>query len=888
MQVNQTELIMMFTADQQVQHPRFGTGTVLLHQGSTVIVRFSCGIESCLTADLSRRLTLAEALAAGQWSPSLPVRLKAQAAAIRSINDAWGVFSRSRIDLLPHQLWVCHRALQQPWPIRLLIADDVGLGKTVEAGLILWPLIASGKVRRLLILTPAALVRQWQFRLKSLFDIRLSIYDSRIDTDRTDYWSVHNQVVASLPTLRSNQDCRHERILEAEPWDMVIVDEAHHLNVDEGTGKTLGFAFLERLLSEGRVGSCLFFSGTPHRGKPLGFWSLMSLLRPDLFNPQKPEEEQLPRLREVLIRNFKPKVTDMLGRPLFKSVSNTPETFIYSDAERDFYNELTRFILAGNAYASELSVSDRRQVMLVLIAMQKIASSSVAAIRSAMRRRLAGIRRDVAAWEESANAVQEEGEQEEFAAFKRWVEQQHFQLMHDEIRHLETLLEMAEKITEESKICRIGEIIDQRFSGRSVLLFTEYKATQALMISTLMAKFGKDCVGFINGDDRLEGVCLPDGRIVTLRASREQTADRFNQGGLRFLVSTEAAGEGIDLQVCCHTLIHIDLPWNPMRLHQRVGRLNRYGQRSPVDVVTVRNPDTVEARIWGKLEKKLEHIMQALGHAMDEPEDLMQMILGMAGPQFFNELFVEGSRVVADSLDAWFDAKAGTLGGRSAVETVTNLVGQCQSFDLSDLKDVPRVDLPDLIPFFHGILVYNKRRPEREDGAFSFRTPSAWQENAPGVRSRYDDLIFRRNAVDAEEAKRIVGIGHQVFERALAQAVELEPKLALVPADHAPLALFRLHDAVTTDPRQVSQVLIGVTADSDGRLQLLRDSECLKLLNQFKPSQADPAGLPAQDCLEAAGIWLRDARVYVNANIGSLKLQFRAPLMEDLALLWRM
>ena len=92
----------MFATNQQVQHPRFGTGTVLLDQGETVVVRFAGDIESCLAADLSRRLTLAEALAAGHWSPSLPVRLKAQAAAIRSLNDAWGVFSRSRIDLLPH------------------------------------------------------------------------------------------------------------------------------------------------------------------------------------------------------------------------------------------------------------------------------------------------------------------------------------------------------------------------------------------------------------------------------------------------------------------------------------------------------------------------------------------------------------------------------------------------------------------------------------------------------------------------------------------------------------------------------------------------------------------------------------------------------------------
>ncbi|MFB1490243.1 MULTISPECIES: SNF2-related protein [unclassified Thiocapsa] len=121
---------------------------------------------------------------------------------------------------MPHQLWVCHRALQQ-WPIRLLIADDVGLGKTIEAGLILWPLLSSVKVRRLLILTPASLVEQWQYRLRTLFDIRMSMYRPEVDTPKAGFWSTHNQVVASLPTLRTDRKGRHERLLDAPRWDML-------------------------------------------------------------------------------------------------------------------------------------------------------------------------------------------------------------------------------------------------------------------------------------------------------------------------------------------------------------------------------------------------------------------------------------------------------------------------------------------------------------------------------------------------------------------------------------------------------------------------------------------------------------------------------------------
>ena len=877
----------MFEAEQRVHHPRFGTGSVILDQGDTVVVRFENRIESCETSSLTARLGVADAVKLRRWFPVLDVTLKAQAATIRSLNDAWGVFSRSRIDLLPHQLWVCHRALQQ-WPIRLLIADDVGLGKTVEAGLILWPLLSSGKVRRLLILTPAALVEQWQYRLRTLFDIRMSMYRPEVDRPRADFWSTHNQVVASLPTLRKDRAGRHGRLLDAPAWDMLIVDEAHHLNADEQTGKTLGYQFVERLVKARRVQSCLFFTGTPHRGKPYGFWSLISLLRPELFDPHRPEDQQLPLLRQVLIRNFKQKVTDMAGDRLFQLVANHPETYDYSDTEQKFYQLLTRFIIAGNAYASGLQQSQRRQVTLVLIAMQKIASSSVAAIRAALTKRLHKLRKEVDElrqhFEAECPAIDEE-DPDVLEAFNRWTNQERFRLLEDELPHLETLLGAAERVDKESKIVRIGQVIDSQYSSRSILLFTEYKATQALMVSTLMARFGEDSVGFINGDDRLTGVRKPSGEESLLSSSRETTAEAFNQGRIRFLVSTEAGGEGIDLQGQCHTLIHVDLPWNPMRLHQRVGRLNRYGQDHPVDVVTIRNPSTVESRIWGKLETKLSHIMEALGHAMDEPEDLMQMVLGMAGPGFFNELFTEGQSVRPDRLDQWFDAKARSLGGRSAIETVTHLVGHCQSFDLSQLEDVPRKDLPDLEPFFYGSLVKNRRRPDRAGGSFSFNTPDAWL-GAPGVRRRYEDLIFHRHPRDSEEAKRIVGVGHQVFDQALSHAANVEGGLALLREGTHPLAVFQVQDPVTSRPGHLHQVVVGVSGTDAGRLELLRDEHLLDRLNQIRPGRWDVDRTDQAISSELILTWFNKARDHALQEIYGLRLPFHRFLVNDLALFW--
>jgi SNF2 family DNA or RNA helicase len=196
-----------YQANALVLHARHGQGTVLLTDRDTTVVRFAHGIEQVFTKELTPVASVSEALRKGQLAPSLEVAARVQAEVITSVNAAWGVFTRSRISLLPHQLWVCHRALRS-WPMRLLIADDVGMGKTIEAGLLLWPLLASRKVQRVLIFCPAKLVGQWQMRLKRMFDIRAATYHTDLDTDRTDFWGIHQIVVASLPTLRADRNGR--------------------------------------------------------------------------------------------------------------------------------------------------------------------------------------------------------------------------------------------------------------------------------------------------------------------------------------------------------------------------------------------------------------------------------------------------------------------------------------------------------------------------------------------------------------------------------------------------------------------------------------------------------------------------------------------------------
>ena len=881
----------------EVLHVRFGPGTIEYPKGQTAIVRFEHGLEECELGTLKKQISVRAAVESGHWHPLLEVVAKCQAASIQSVNDAWGVFSRSRISLLPHQLWVCHRVSRQ-WPIRFLVADDVGLGKTIEAGLILWPLLSSGMVRRLLVLCPASLVEQWQFRLRQMFDIRLTRYLPEADTARGDFWSTHRQVVASLPTLRADRNGRHDRILEAEPWDLLIVDEAHHLNADESRGSTLGYRFVEKLLDQKKAESCVFFTGTPHRGKAFGFWSLMKLLRPDLFDPKKSDPEQIELLPDALIRNNKSLVTDMHGNKLFKPVTVTPETYSYAPQEEAFYALMTSFIASGKAYATSLAASESQQVMLVLIAMQKLASSSVAAIRKALKRRLQKLRdtRDqlkekirLSSKESAAlSAASEDAASPEYDwdELDSMLAEATLTLMEQEIPNLEALVQAADAVTVETKIAKILDILEGKFQGRQVLFFTEYKATQALLMSALTREYGEECVTFINGDEKVEDLVLPDGSVVSRSIDRVQAADWFNAGKVRFLISTEAGGEGIDLQERCHSLIHVDLPWNPMRLHQRVGRLNRYGQKKAVEVITLRNPATVEARIWDLLNAKLERIMSALGGAMDEPEDLLQLVLGMSSPGVFAQLFSQGQFVKKDKLNEWFNRESATFGGQPAIDTVKNLIGHASRFDLSGLDEVPKVDLPELQPFFENMLALSRRRVVRTEEEFSFKTPDEWLDE-PGIRRRYEDMVFLRTSPGGRSAEKVIGVGHKVFDKALRIASEYPVSLAWTKDIQHPLAVFQVYDRITDQSGRIRQAVVGAEYESSGSARewkTLRDWEVLKRLNGVKQREK-PGEDPVLEGRELDGL-MDEARSRILVQMESFRLPFRFPELKAIALIY--
>lgn len=890
-----------FHKDDRVGHAQLGEGRVVADNGATVVVRFDRGIEECERSELVRRLEPLEAIATAQWANPLETVVRVQAEAIRSANDVWGVFARSKIELLPHQLWVCRQVLSTQ-PARWLVADDVGLGKTVEAGLILAALASRGGLGRLLVLCPASLVEQWQQRMLDMFDVRLARYHSEADTEKANFWAIHSQVIASLQTLRADSRGRHERLVEGGVWDNVIVDEAHHLNADEEAGPTQGYKLVAKLVEHGLVRSMVFFTGTPHRGKNYGFLSLLNLLRPDLFDPSRAVGAQLPSLSQAVIRNNKYNVTDLDGRQLFQEPLVQSEEYSYTAAEAAFYEMLTEFIVSGKAYASRMSdPTQGRAVMLVLIAMQKLASSSVAAIRRAIRGRLertgqargqlnriTGLKRDLADYDEAESLAEfDQLAQLEERITERDVD---LRLMADEEQRLQELLEASDRVGEETKIRQIIELVRSRYAGRSVLFFTEYKATQSLLISALMQAFGRDSVAFINGDARAEDVVTKAGEAPRVIAeARVDAAEKFNEGRVRFLVSTEAAGEGIDLQEHCHTLFHIDLPWNPMRMHQRVGRLNRFGQKERVEVVVVHNPQTVESRIWQKLTEKIEEINRAMASVMEHPEDLGQLVLGAAPSSLYRELFAQASGLPRERLSTWFDEKTSRIGGRDTFEVARELVGGCARFDFRQSSALlPRVDLPDLEPFVSNVLQLNRRRLQRDTDGLSFKTPDAWRSD-PTVRANYSGLLFGRHAATRGKRGRIVGAGHPVFEHAMRQAMAIDAPTAAVAASDGvvgPLFVYRVTDRVTGERSWVRGVTVAVRVNADaGECTMLHDWQLLQLLNGLKPSMREEVSRGTNVHAQAAKL-LVAATAFVDTRIRDLPVAFRHTRTYLVATLW--
>ncbi len=520
---------------------------------------------------------------------------------------------------LPHQLYALNRAISGN-RVRYLLADEVGLGKTIEAGLIIRELKLRGLVKRILIVTPKGLVAQWVQEMQNHFNenfhllIPGELAALSLMPGQTNPWRQYNQVVCPMDAIkpvearkgwskeqlaRYNQD-RFYNVIDAG-WDLVVVDEAHRMG---GSTEVVARFKLGKALSESTP-YLLLLTATPHQGKTDGFYRLMKLIDSEAFpNANAIVKEQV---APYVIRTEKREALDAHGCKIFQPriTKMLPVEWEARHAEQEkLYHAVTDYVRLGY---NQALLEKKNYIGFLMVLMQRMVTSSTRAIREALEKRLEVLKQvpinyvdpDVDFWELDSQEMVEE-------LFGKSLEG-----LKNERAEVESLLALARQCElsyVDAKAEKLLDIIHQvqlqeNDEQVKVLIFTEFVATQKLLADFFSEKGFK--VAILNGAMSLD---------------ERQTAQQDFAGHCQLLISTEAGGEGLNLQFS-HVVVNYDLPWNPMRLEQRIGRVDRIGQKQVVKVYNFILSNTVEYRVQEVLEEKLKIIWKEFG--VDKSGDVL-------------------------------------------------------------------------------------------------------------------------------------------------------------------------------------------------------------------------------------------------------------------------
>ncbi|MCL4466056.1 MAG: DUF3883 domain-containing protein [Chloroflexi bacterium] len=548
--------------------------------------------------------------------------------------DPFFSLSVARVDPLPHQLEAVYDYFLKLPRIRFLLADDPGAGKTIMAGLLLKELKARGLARRTLIVTPANLTFQWQRELKDKFREDFDVI--RADALRTNYgvnpWQDRDQVITSVSWVSVIEDAR-ESLLRSR-WDLVIVDEAHKMAAYSSDHKTLAYRLGESLSD--MTDHYLLMTATPHKGDPKNFCLFLSLLDRDVYGDVSSLEEAmrrnqapfyLRRTKEALVSFPDPETGTV--KKLFTKREVSTTAFDLDGEEYDFYDELTRYVEDQSIRAAADPSTQARAVGFTMAMLQRRMASSMYAVRRSLER-MKERREKILANPEAYRKEQierrvpddfedltDEEQQKILAKLEEAVLSVDPIALRQEIARLAALITQARRLEArdvESKLTKLKEILTQYgvFSDpkMKLLLFTEHK----------------DTLDYLAGDGQ-EGRPLGKLREWGLRVTQihggMKPGDRDTVGTriyaerefkekAQVLTATEAAGEGINLQFCWF-MINYDIPWNPVRLEQRMGRIHRYLQEHDCLILNFVAANTVEGRVLRKLLDRLREIRKELG-----------------------------------------------------------------------------------------------------------------------------------------------------------------------------------------------------------------------------------------------------------------------------------
>jgi superfamily II DNA or RNA helicase len=534
----------------------------------------------------------------------------------------------SNVDPLPHQITAVYESMLPRQPLRFVLADDPGAGKTIMAGLYMRELILRADARRILVVAPGSLVEQWRDELLEKFDLRFEVYTPALDASSPSGNALadKSQLIVRLDQLSRNEELQ-ERACR-EPWDLIVFDEAHKLAAHffgSKLEKTARFRFAERAGAGTR--HLLLMTATPHNGKEEDFQLFLSLLDSDRFYGKFRDGVHKVDTSDLMRRMVKEELVKFDGTPLFPERRAYTVNYELSDEERTLYEAVTHYVKTEMGKADALHGGQKGSVGFALTTLQRRLASSPEAIYQSLRRRrerlerrlreerqgvrgrsvLDGLVYEVPEDEDELDAAEQENLEEvlvdEASASSTFAELEgeiHILKGLEQQAHLVVASGRDRKWDELSKLLQhdptMREAIGER--RRKLILFTEHRDTLHYLHRRIADMLGDAAVLTIHGgthrDERRRAQAL-------FRSDPEVTV----------LIATDAAGEGVNLQVA-NLMVNYDLPWNPNRLEQRFGRIHRIGQTEVCHLWNLVAKETREGEVYHRLLAKLEVETQAL------------------------------------------------------------------------------------------------------------------------------------------------------------------------------------------------------------------------------------------------------------------------------------
>lgn len=516
----------------------------------------------------------------------------------------------SQVDPLPHQIdAVYYHVLQNP-RVRYLLADDPGAGKTIMAGLIIKELKYRGLVDKLLIVAPGHLKYQWMREMKEKFQEQFRIVDrSSIDSAwGQNVFEEEDQLITSIDFAKQ-EDVMNS--IRDSKWDLIIVDEAHKMSAykyGKNTTKTGRYKFGE--LASEITNYMILLTATPHRGDDENFRLFLDLLEPGFFADTDMLAQSInDRDNPLFLRRLKEDMKGFDGTPLFPPRHVHTKKFRLSEDEKELYNAVTDYV---QEHFNKATQKEKRNVVFAMVILQRRLASSVRAVRSSLERRRKRLQ-DLYDKAELFDAGEYKVEKylDDMAEDERWKQEEelltrltsadNMEDLKSEIDALVDLVALAMEVENkevESKLTELKSVIEDnklKESCQKLLIFTESRDTLNYLIEKL------NIWGYSTTE--IHGLMKMDARISAENEFRNEA---------QICVATEAAGEGINLQFCS-MMVNYDIPWNPNRLEQRMGRIHRYGQQKEVYIYNMVARDTREGKILTRLFEKLDRMREQMG-----------------------------------------------------------------------------------------------------------------------------------------------------------------------------------------------------------------------------------------------------------------------------------